>query len=146
MTFPLVSRKALESAELRLRELDLEYQNHRRRTAGTRETAYQQGRDDTALAFLPVYDNLLRALQQPCEDAAFVAGIEMTLRSLTAVLEGLGVTEIPALGEPFDPTVHEALDHITDPELGEGTVAAVALTGFRQGTRVLRPALVTVAN
>ena len=70
----------------------------------------------------------------------------MTLKSLVGVLSSLGITEIPALGETFDPTVHEALEHVTDPEVGENTIIRVALTGFRQGDTVLRHALVVVAN
>lgn len=70
----------------------------------------------------------------------------MTLRSLTKALSDMGITEIPALGLSFDPTVHEAMDHIEDPELGENIVASVVLTGFRQGGSVLRHALVIVAN
>lgn len=70
----------------------------------------------------------------------------MTLRSLTKALSDMGITEIPAPGLSFDPTVHEAMDHIEDPELGENIVASVVLTGFRQGGSVLRHALVIVAN
>lgn len=146
MNFPLVNRRTLEATELKLQELGKEYQNYRRRTADVRDSAYQNGQHDAALQFLPVYDNLLRALSQPCEDEAFVTGIRMTLKSLTAALSSLGITEIPALGEKFDPTVHDALEHITDPEAGEGIITSVALTGFRQGDTVLRHALVIVAN
>lgn len=146
MNFPWVHRRMLEETELRLQSLNQEYQNYRRRTTGARESAYESGRADAALAFLPVYDNLLRALAQPCGDEAYVTGIRMTLKSLTAVLGSLGITEIPALGETFDPAVHEALEHITDPEAGENTIIRVALTGFRQGDTVLRHALVVVAN
>ncbi len=146
MNFPLVSRQVLEAAELQLQNLNQEYLNYRRRTADIQNSAYQRGRADTTLLFLPIYDNLLRALSQPCEDEAFVAGIRMTLKSLVGVLSSLGITEIPALGETFDPTVHEALEHVTDPEVGENTIIRVALTGFRQGDTVLRHALVVVAN
>lgn len=146
MNFPFVRRSALESLDGTLQELKLEYQNFRRRNADTQAAAYRSGRADAALAFLPVYDNLLRALEQPCGDEAYVTGIQLTMRSLREVLAGLGVTEIPALGAPFDPRVHEAMDHIEDPELGENVVAKVVLTGFYQEDTVLRHALVVVAN
>lgn len=146
MNFPFVRRSALESLDGTLQELKLEYQNFRRRNADTQAAAYRSGRADAALAFLPVYDNLLRALEQPCGDEAYVTGIQLTMRSLQEVLAGLGVTEIPALGAPFDPRVHEAMDHIEDPELGENVVAKVVLTGFYQEDTVLRHALVVVAN
>ena len=146
MNLPFVSRQVLDSAELQIQNLNQEYQNYRRRTESARETSYQSGRNDAARQFFPVYDNLLRALQQPCQDEAYVKGIEMTLKSLLGVLSGLGITEIPALGETFDPAVHEALEHITDSSVGENTSTSVALTGFRQGETVLRHALVIVAN
>jgi molecular chaperone GrpE len=146
MSFPLVLRRELEDSQLRLQTLTQEFTHYRRRTSDTQAASYQQGKADAALAFLPVYDNLLRALDQPCEDEAFVTGIRMTLKSLLGVLTSLGISEIPALGETFDPQVHEALEHITDPTVGENTVTSVALTGFRQGDTVLRHALVVVAN
>lgn len=146
MNFPLVRRSALESVNGTLQELKLEYQNFRRRNADTQATAYRSGKADAALAFLPVYDNLLRALEQPCGDEAYVTGIQLTMRSLQDVLASLGVTEIPALGQPFNPMVHEAMDHVEDPDLGENVVAKVVLTGFYQEGSVLRHALVIVAN
>lgn len=146
MNFPLVSRQALDEAELQLQALNQEYQNYRRRTSDVRETAYQSGRADAALQFLPVYDNLQRALSLPCEDEAFVTGIRMTLKSLVNILSTLGITEIPALGETFDPALHEALEHITDPQVGENIITSVALAGFRQGDIILRHSLVVVAN
>ena len=146
MKFPLVWRRALEDSQAHLHELAQEYQNFRHRNADSRESAYRTGQADAALAFLPVYDNLLRALEQPCEDEAYVTGIRMTLSSLTKVLTDLGITEIQALGQPFDPTFHEALEHIEDPELGENTVAGVVRTGFCREGLVLRHALVIVAN
>ncbi len=146
MNLPIVSRQVLNAAELRLQSLSLEYQNYRRRTEAVREASYQNGRNDAARQFLPVYDDLLRALQQPCQDEAYVKGIEMTRKALLGVLSGLGITEIPALGESFDPALHEALEHIVDISVGENTITQVALTGFRQGNTVLRHALVIVAN
>lgn len=146
MKFPFVRRSALEEVSGKLQELKLEYQNFRRRNADTHQTGYRSGQADAAQAFLPVYDNLLRALQQECQDAAYVTGIELTMRSLRDVMASLDITEIPAQGQPFDPAIHEAVDHIEDPELGENVVAQVVLTGFYQGSGVLRHALVVVAN
>lgn len=146
MNFPFVRRSALEDVSEKLQDLKLEYQNYRRRNADTHQTAYRSGKADAAQAFLPVYDNLLRALQQECQDSAYVTGIEMTMRSLKDVMASLGITEIPAQGQPFDPNIHEAVEHIQDPELGENVVAQVVLTGFYQEDTVLRHALVIVAN
>lgn len=132
--------------EVRMQDLTAEYQNYRRRTVSVRSDAYESGQADAALALLPVYDNLVRALEQPSEDEAFVAGIRMTLRTMTEALASLGITEIPALGQPFDSTLHEALEHVEDPDAGENTIVRVALTGFRRGGQILRHALVIVAN
>ncbi len=136
----------MEETQFRLEELNQEYQNYRRRNADVKEASYRQGKNDALKELLSVYDNLLRALEQPCEDEAFLAGIQMTMNAMKRTLEHMGVTEIEALGAVFDPTLHEAMDHVEDPELGENVVAKVILTGFRQGDTVLRHALVAVAN
>lgn len=146
MNFPLISRRKLWEAQDKLQSLTAEYQNFRHRNADIEKNAYQNGQSQAALEFLPVYDNLVRALEQPCSDEAYAEGIRMTKKSLLKALEALDITEIPALGQPFDPELHEALEHIEDENLAENTVAKVVLTGFRQDGRVLRHALVIVAN
>jgi molecular chaperone GrpE len=146
MKLPIVSRQALLDYQGQLEELKQEYQNYRRRNATISADAYQKGQDDTVVSLLAVYDNLSLALRQPCSDKAFLAGIQMTLNTMTKTLSDLGITEIPALGEPFDPTLHEAMDHIDDPEHPENTVTQVIRTGFRRKEAVLRHALVVVAN
>lgn len=146
MKLPFVSRKTLEKTETRLEELNREYQNYRRRNADLKDTAHRQGENDAIKGLLSVYDNLLLALEQPCEDEAFLKGIRMTMTSMVKSLEALGVTEIPALGQPFDPRLHEAMDHVEDGALEENTVAKVIRTGFQQNETVLRHALVIVAN
>lgn len=146
MNFPFIRRSVHQQALDKLQSLSLEYQNFRRRNTDIQDSAFQSGQAKAAMEFLPVYDNLLLALEQPCEDDAYVTGIRMTLKSLQKALEALGITEIPALEQPFDPTVHEALDHIQDETLSENTVAKVVRTGFRTESQVLRHALVIVAN
>ena len=101
---------------------------------------------DTAAAFLPVYDNLERALKQGCSDEAFRKGVEMTMNQLKEVLSKLGLTEIPALGQPFDPKLHNAVMHVEDENLGENVVAEVFQAGFMLGEKVIRFAMVKVAN
>lgn len=136
----------MEETQFRMEELSQEYQNYRRRNAEVKEASYRQGKNDAVKELLSVYDNLLRALEQPCDDEGFLAGIQMTMNAMKKTLEHMGVEEIAALGEPFDPNFHEAMDHVEDPEKGENQVIKVILTGFRQGDTVLRHALVTVAN
>ena len=146
MKLPFVAREALEAAEQKHAELNQEYQNFRRRNASVQETSYVQGGSDALKAMLPIYDNLKLALEQPCEDEAFRTGIEMTLKELEKAFSRLDVHEIPALDAAFDPALHEAVEHIEDPELGENTVVRVIRAGFTRGDTVLRHALVTVAN
>lgn len=143
MKMPFAARKA---AQLRLEELDQEYQNYRRRNAELKEQSYRQGQNDAVKELLSVYDNLLRALELPCGDEAFLAGIQMTMNNMKKTLERMGITEIQAQGAVFDPNFHEAMDHVEDASVGENTVSKVILTGFRQGDTVLRHALVVVAN
>lgn len=146
MKLPIVPRKSVEVIQSQLEQLHLEYQNYRRRNEKVRENAYQQGKLDAVTELLGVYDNLLLALNQPCSDTAFLAGIEITMSAMKKTLETMGITEIPALGAQFDPRLHEAMEHLEDTSLGEGVVTRVIRTGFQQDDRVLRYALVTVAN
>ena len=95
---------------------------------------------------LPVYDNLDRALKQECADEAYAKGVQMTMTQLKTVLEKLGLEEIPAQGEPFDPAVHNAVMHCEDEALGENTVAEVFQAGFKLGDKIIRHAMVKVAN
>ena len=101
---------------------------------------------DAAVAFLPVYDNLERALKQETADEAYKKGVEMTMNQLKSVLEKLGITEIDALGKPFDPALHNAVMHVEDENFGENTVAEVFQAGFMLGEKVIRFAMVKVAN
>ena len=108
--------------------LAAEYDNYRRRTTKEKESIWNDAKADAASAFLPVYDNLERALKQETADEAYKKGVEMTMTQLRSVLEKLGITEIPALGQPFDPTLHNAVMHVEDESLGENTVAEVFLS------------------
>lgn len=126
--------------------LAAEYDNYRRRTAKEKESIWSEAKADAAVAFLPVYDNLERALKQETADEAYKKGVEMTMNQLKTVLEKLGITEIEALGQPFDPALHNAVMHIEDENFGENTVAEVFQAGFRLGDKVVRFAMVKVAN
>ena len=126
--------------------LAAEYDNYRKRTAKEKESLWTDVKAETAAAFLPVYDNLERALKQSTDDDAYKKGVEMTMTQLKEVLSKLGITEIPALGQPFDPNLHNAVMHIEDESLGENTVAEVFQAGFQCGEKVIRFAMVKVAN
>lgn len=126
--------------------LAAEYDNYRKRTAKEKESLWTDVKADTAGAFLPVYDNLERALKQDTADEAFKKGVEMTMNQLKEVLTKLGITEIPAQGQPFDPKYHNAVMHVEDESLGQNVVAEVFQTGFQCGEKVIRFAMVKVAN
>ena len=126
--------------------LAAEYDNYRKRTAKEKENLWTDAKADTVQAFLPVYDNLERALKQETADEAFKKGVEMTMNQLKEVFAKLGVTEIDAQGKPFDPNLHNAVMHIEDENLGENTVAQVFQAGFMLGEKVIRFAMVQVAN
>ena len=126
--------------------LAAEYDNYRKRTAKEKESLWTDVKADTAGAFLPVYDNLERALKQDTADEAFKKGVEMTMNQLKEVLTKLGITEIPAQGQPFDPKYHNAVMHVEDESLGQNVVAEVFQTGFQCGEKVIRFAMVKAAN
>ena len=126
--------------------LAAEYDNYRRRTTKEKESIWNDAKADAASAFLPVYDNLERALKQETADEAYKKGVEMTMTQLKEVLAKLGIEEIPALGEPFDPNLHNAVMHVEDEGAGENTIVDVFQTGFKSGDKVVRFAMVKVAN
>ncbi len=126
--------------------LAAEYDNFRKRTVKEKEGSYQNGKADAVEKLLPVYDNLERALNQPTEDAAYKKGVEMTMTELVKIFTGLGVEIFGEVGEAFDPTVHNAVMHIEDEALGENVLSQVFQKGFRMGEKIVRFAMVQVAN
>lgn len=124
-----------------------EYDNFRKRSQKERENIYSDVRADTVMKFLPVYDNLERALKTETADEAYSKGVEMTLTQFKELLTCLGVTEIEAsAGTPFDPTIHNAVMHVEDENFGEGVVADEFQKGFKLADKVLRCSIVKVAN
>ena len=127
--------------------LAAEYDNYRKRTAREKEGIYANAKIDTITAMLPVYDNLERGLAQYGEeDSPHRKGLEMIFSQFRESLAKLGVTAIDAVGKPFDPEKHNAVMHVEDESLGENTVAEVLQQGFMLGEKVLRFAIVKVAN
>lgn len=123
-----------------------EYDNFRRRSQKEKESLYGDVKADTVAKFLPVYDNLERALAQGTEDEAYRKGVEMIMTQFTATLEKLGVTQIESLGQKFDPSLHNAVMHAEDEEKGENEIVQVFQQGFKLGDKVIRFAMVKVAN
>ena len=137
---------AIREQEDKYLRLLAEYDNYRKRSQKEKENAWTSAKADTAKEFLPVYDNLERALKQETADEAYAKGVQMIMTQLKNVLEKLGIEEIPAQGQTFDPNLHNAVMHIDDEELGENVVAEVFQAGFRIGDKVIRHAMVKVAN
>lgn len=123
-----------------------EYDNFRRRSLKEKESLYGDIRADTVQKFLPVYDNLERALRQGTEDEAYRKGVEMIMTQFCSTLEKLGVSPIECLGEKFDPAMHNAVMHVDDEEKGENEIVEVFQKGFMLGDKVIRFAMVKVAN
>ena len=123
-----------------------EYDNFRRRSARERENIYADVRCETLKKFLPVYDSLSRALEQTPDDDPARKGIEGIMNQYHTALNQLGVSEIEAVGQPFDANRHNAVMHIEDDAYGEGVVVEEFEKGFCIGDRVLRYSVVKVAN
>ena len=123
-----------------------EYDNYRKRTQKEKETIYQDAKMDTIKKFLAVYDNLERGVAQYAEGDAHRQGLELIAKQFMDVLAGLGVTEIEALNQPFDPEKHNAVMHVEDEAIEESTVVEVFQKGFMLGEKVLRFSMVKVAN
>ena len=123
-----------------------EFDNFRKRTIKEKEASYGNGKADAVAKMLPIYDNLERALNQACEDAAYKKGVEMTMNELLKIFTGLGVEVFGAPGDAFDPNLHNAVMHIDDESLGENVIAQVFQKGFKIGEKVVRFAMVQVAN
>ena len=126
--------------------LAADYDNFRKRTIKEKEAPYGNGKADAVEKLLPVYDNLERALNQPTEDEAYKKGVEMTMNELIKIFTSLGVEIFGNVGETFDPNLHNAVMHIENEELPENSLAAVFQKGFKIGDKVVRFAMVQVAN
>ena len=123
-----------------------EFDNFRKRTIKEKEASYGNGKADAVAKMLPVYDNLERALNQETSDAAYKKGVEMTMNELVKIFTSLGVEIFGNVGDAFDPNLHNAVMHIDSEELDENTISAVFQKGFKIGEKVVRFAMVQVAN
>lgn len=129
-----------------LQELRAEYDNYRRRTAFELEEADGRAARRTAAAFLPLYDDLSRALESPCADEAYRKGVELIFRELLDILASLKVKPMDSRGRIFNPTYHEAVERITDPACRKEEIVQVLQVGFTMDDEVIRHARVIVAN
>ena len=137
---------ALAAEKDKYLRLAAEYDNYRKRSQKEKENVYGDAKADTLLQLLPVYDNLERALKAECSDPAFYKRVEMIMDQLMGIFTKLGVEVIQAAGQPFDPELHNAVIHVEDETLGENTVAEEFQKGFTLNGKVIRFAMVKVAN
>lgn len=142
---PTANDRIAEANDKYLR-LMAEYDNFRKRSQKERESLYADIKADTAAKFLPVYDNLVRALTQSTEDEAYRKGVEMIMTQFEETLKKLGVTEIESVGQKFDPNLHNAVMHVDDDAKGENEIVEEFQKGFMLGDKVIRFAMVKVAN
>lgn len=145
--------KSLAASDEAVRERDdkylrlaAEYENYRRRTAKEKDTIYSDAYGDATKQLLPVIDNLERAAAQTGDADAIRAGVEMTLKAAVENLGKLGITAYGEVGEEFDPNRHTAVFHMEDASFGENVIAEVLQRGYARGDKIIRYAVVKVAN
>lgn len=139
-------RKDLEECEDRIKRMMAEFENFKKRSDKERNGLYNSVMGDVITSLLPVLDNLEKAAEAKTNDEQYKSGIEMCLKQFKDVLEKNGVTEIKAVGETFDPSIHEAVSLVVDETLGEKIIKEEYRKGYMLGDKVLRHSLVIVAN
>lgn len=136
----------LEDVKDRHTRLIAEFDNLKKRSAKERENLYGSIMGDVISSLLPVLDNLEKAAEAESKDEEYKKGIELVLKQFKDVLTANGVKEIEAVGQPFDPELHEAVSMIQDENLGEKIVATEYRKGYMIGNKVIRHSMVVVAN
>lgn len=136
----------LEETTDRLKRIMAEFENYKKRSNKEREMLYNSILGDIIASFLPVIDNLEKAVEAKTEDEGYKQGVELVLKQFTDVLTKLGVEEIATVGETFDPEVHDAVSSIQDETKGEKEIVQEYRKGYKIGTKVIRHAMVVVAN
>ena len=139
-------KKQLEEKEDRLKRLMAEFDNFKKRSAKEREMLYNTLISDIIKNLLPVLDNLEKAANAETKDEGYKQGVELVLKQFKDVLTANGVQEIETIGITFDPELHEAVSSVIDENLGEKEIKEEFRKGYKIGTRVIRHAMVVVAN
>lgn len=139
-------KKQLADEQEKYKRLDAEYYNYRNRSLKEKQDAAAEATSKTVSEILSVIDNFERALAAETSDEAYKKGVEMIFNQFSDILKKLGVEEIEALNCPFDPNVHHAVNQVEDENFGENTVCNVFQKGYKLGSKVIRCAMVSVAN
>ena len=136
----------LEETTDRMKRIMAEFENYKKRSAKEREMLYNTLLGDIISSFLPIMDNLEKAVSAKTEDEGYRQGIELLLKQFKDTFKNLGVEEIETVGKTFDPEVHEAVSSVQDETLGEKEIKEEFRKGYKIGTKVIRHAMVIVAN
>ncbi len=142
----LLQKEQLEEQEDRLKRLMAEFDNFKKRSAKEREGLYNSLISDIFSSLLPVIDNLEKAVETKTEDESYKQGVELVLKQFKDVLTSNGVEEIQAVGQAFDPELHEAVSSVVDETLGEKVIKEEYRKGYKIGSKVIRHSMVVVAN
>ena len=142
----MVPKKDYEELDDRYKRILAEFENFKKRSQKERESLYNSILSDVVEVMLPIVDNLENAAKVETADENYKQGIELVLKQFKDVLLSKGVEEIKALGETFDPELHEAVGSIQDDNLGEKEIAQEYRKGYKIGNRVVRHSMVVVAN
>ena len=136
----------LDETEDRLKRIAAEFDNYNKRSSKEKTELYNSVMADVVSNFLPVIDNLEKAVESKTEDEGYKQGVELVLKQFQDVLVANGVKEIEAVGKTFDPELHEAVSLVTDENLGEKEVKEEYRKGYMIGNKVIRHSMVVVAN
>ena len=144
----IIDPKQQELDELndRYKRVMAEFENYKKRSSKERETLYNSILGDIVEVFLPIVDNLENALKVETQDTEYKKGIELVLKQFKDVLKAKGVEEIPTIGETFDPSLHDAVSSIQDPDKNAQEIVQEYRKGYKIGSRVIRHSMVVVAN
>ena len=138
--------KELEETTDRLKRLMAEFENYKKRSSKERELLYNSILADVISAILPAVDNLDKAVNTQTKDEQYKQGIELVDKQIKDVLNSFGVQKIESVGKKFDPEIHEAVNHVEDPNLGEQEIKDEFSAGYKIGNKVIRHSMVIVAN
>ena len=136
----------IDETEDRLKRVAAEFDNYKKRSAKERDGLYNSLIGDIVSNFLPILDNLEKAVQAETKDEEYKKGIELVLKQFKDVLEARGVVEIETIGKTFDPELHEAVSSVQDDTKGEKEIVQEYRKGYMIGNRVIRHSMVIVAN
>lgn len=140
------TKQELEETTDRLKRIMAEFENFKKRNSKERETLYNSLVSDIVASFLPVQDNLQKAISVKTEDENLKQGIELVVKQISDIFKKFGVEEIETVGKEFDPEVHEAVTSVQDETLGEKIVKEEFRKGYKIGSKVIRHSMVVVAN